>query len=147
MPFFCQWLKNGHVSHLWPWDLKGSLWVDFWEGCQVKNIFFQCLFTFERHRDRDRDRERQTVSRGGAEREGDSEFKADSRLWAVSTEPNTGLKLTNCEIMIWAEVGCLTDWATPDAQVLKRDPWRSKEFLSTSGLVPMMGFKTCCPKI
>ena len=47
-----------------------------------------------------RDRERQSVSRGGAERgAGDTESEAGSRLGAVSTEPDTGLKLTNCEIM------------------------------------------------
>ena len=39
------------------------------------------------------------MSGGGAEREGDTESEADSGLWAVSTEPNVGLKLTNCEIM------------------------------------------------
>ena len=43
---------------------------------------------------------------------GDIESKAGSRLWAVSTEPDTGLELTDCEIMTWAEVGRLTDWAT-----------------------------------
>ena len=47
-----------------------------------------------------------------AEREGDAEFEAGSRLWAVSTESNVGLELTNHEIMTWAEVGHLTDWAT-----------------------------------
>ena len=49
---------------------------------------------------------------GGPEREGDTESEAGSRLWAVSTEPNVGLKLTNREIMTWAEVGRLNDWAT-----------------------------------
>ena len=44
-------------------------------------------------------RERRRVSRGAAEREGDTESKAGCRLWAVSTEPNAGLELTNCEIM------------------------------------------------
>ena len=39
------------------------------------------------------------MSRGGAEREGDIESEAGSRLWAVSTEPDAGLKLTDCEIM------------------------------------------------
>ena len=52
------------------------------------------------------------VSGGGAEREGDTESKTGSRLWAVSTEPDTGLELMNREIMTWAEVGRLTDWAT-----------------------------------
>ena len=48
----------------------------------------------------------------GAEREGDTESEAGSRLRAVSTEPDAGLELTNGEIMTWAEVGWLTDWAT-----------------------------------
>ena len=59
-----------------------------------------------------RERERQTVSRGGAEREGDTESEAGSRLWPVSTEPDAGLKLTNWEITTQAEVGRLTDWTT-----------------------------------
>ena len=33
-------------------------------------------------------------------------------LWAVSTEPDAGLELTDREIMTWAEVGRLTDQAT-----------------------------------
>ena len=61
-------------------------------------------FIFERQRD--------SMSGGGAEREGDTESKAGSRLRAVSTEPDAGLELTACEIMTWAEVGRLTDWAT-----------------------------------
>ena len=36
---------------------------------------------------------------GGAEREGDPESEAGSRLRAVSSEPDAGLELTNCEIM------------------------------------------------
>ena len=56
--------------------------------------------------------ERQSVSRGGAERKGDTESKVGSRLWAVSTEPDARLELTNGEIMTWTEVKCLTDWAT-----------------------------------
>ena len=39
------------------------------------------------------------MSGGGAEREGDTESKAGSRLQAVSTEPDVGLELTNREIM------------------------------------------------
>ena len=35
------------------------------------------------------------MSRGGAEREGDPESKAGTRLQAVTTEPHVGLKLTN----------------------------------------------------
>ena len=35
---------------------------------------------------------------GGAQREGDTESEAGSRLRAVRTEPGTGLELTNREI-------------------------------------------------
>ena len=49
---------------------------------------------------------------GGSEREGDTESETGSRLWAVSTEPDAGLELTDREIMTWAKVGRLTDWAT-----------------------------------
>ena len=52
------------------------------------------------------------MNRGGAEREGDTESETGSRLWAVSTEPDVGLELTDREIMTWAEVGRLTDQAT-----------------------------------
>ena len=51
------------------------------------------MFIFER------ERKRQSESVGGAERDRDTECKADSRLQAVSTEPDTGLELTNCKIM------------------------------------------------
>ena len=46
---------------------------------------------------------------GGAEREGDTESEAGSRLPAVSTEPDAGLEPTNREIMTSAEVRGLTD--------------------------------------
>ena len=52
------------------------------------------------------------MSRGGAEREGDTESEAGSRLRAVSTEPDAGLELTDREIMTCAEVGRPTDRAT-----------------------------------
>ena len=48
----------------------------------------------------------------GAEREGDTESEAGSRLWAISPEPDAGLELTDREIVTWAEVGRLTNWAT-----------------------------------
>ena len=48
----------------------------------------------------------------GREKERVTESEAGSRLWAVSTEPDAGLEPTNREIMTWAEVGRLTDWAT-----------------------------------
>ena len=49
---------------------------------------------------------------GEGHREGDTESETGSRLQAVSTEPDVGLELTDREIMTWAEVGRLTDWAT-----------------------------------
>ena len=39
------------------------------------------------------------MSRGGTEKEGDTEAEAGSRLRAVSTEPDAGLKLANREIV------------------------------------------------
>ena len=58
--------------------------------------FFKCLFIVERQRG---GWERESASRGGAEREGDTESEAGSRLCAVSTKSNMELKPTNCEIM------------------------------------------------
>ena len=55
-------------------------------------IFFNVFYLFLRKR------ERQGVSRGGKERERDTESEAGSRLRAVSTEPDTGLELVNHEI-------------------------------------------------
>ena len=51
------------------------------------------------------------MSGGGAEREGDTESPAGSRLRAVSTEPEAGaggLEITNREIMIRAKVRYVT---------------------------------------
>ena len=53
------------------------------------------MFIFER----DRDRERQNASKGGVKRKGDTESEAGCRFPTVSTEPNTGVELTNHEIM------------------------------------------------
>ena len=39
------------------------------------------------------------MSRGGTERQGDTEYEAGSRLPAVSTEPDVGLELRNHEVM------------------------------------------------
>ena len=61
------------------------------------------------------------MSGGGAEREGDTESEAGSRLPAISTEPDAGLELKmdceDCEIMTWAKVGRLTDRATQVPQM------------------------------
>ena len=40
-----------------------------------------------------------SASGGGADREGDTESEAGSRLRVVSTEPDVGLELRNYEIM------------------------------------------------
>ena len=58
------------------------------------------------------ERERAQVGLEQRQRGGDTESKAGSRLWTISTESDAGLKLTNHEIMTWAEVVSLTDWAT-----------------------------------
>ena len=63
------------------------------------------LFIFETKRDR-------AWAGRGAVRERDTESEAGSRLWAASTEPDVGLELTDREIVTWAEVKRLTDWAT-----------------------------------
>ena len=59
-------------------------------------------------------RQRETEHEQGRvrERETHTESETGSGLWAVSTEPDSGLELTDREIMTWAEVGRLTDWAT-----------------------------------
>ena len=69
------------------------------EDC-LKKIFFN-VYVFLR--------ERQRLSRGGAEREGDTGLEAGSRLWPVSTEPDAGFKFMSCEIMTWPELRGLTD--------------------------------------
>ena len=53
--------------------------------------------------------DRESIRRGGAEREGDTESKASFRLPPVSTESDTGLEPTKHGIMTWAKVGYLTD--------------------------------------
>ena len=50
------------------------------------------LFIFETGRE-------QSVSGGGAEREGDTESEAGSGLRAVGTEPDAGPEPVNCKIM------------------------------------------------
>ena len=53
------------------------------------------------------------------QREGGTGSEAGSRLQAVSTEPNMGLELTDCETMTRAEVGRSTDSATQGPLVLQ----------------------------
>ena len=58
-----------------------------------------------------RERNRAQAGEGQKERETQNP-EAGSSLWAVSTEPNTGLEPMNHEIMTWAKVRRLADWAT-----------------------------------
>ena len=60
--------------------------------------------------------EREPKQGRGREREGGKESEAGSKLWAVSTEPDVGLELESHEIVTWANVGHLTDWAAQDPQ-------------------------------
>ena len=59
------------------------------------------------------ERERQTECKWARGRE-----RGRHRIWSrlqdlsCHTEPDAGLELMNCEIMTWAEVGRLTNWAT-----------------------------------
>ena len=78
------------------------------------------------------DRERQSMSGGGAEREGDTESEAGSGLWAVRTEPDAGLEPTDREIMTWAEAGRLTDWATQAPLIITdfKSLWRPIEIIN-----------------
>ena len=70
------------------------------------------MFIYFWDRERKRKRETAQVGEGQIEREEDTEPEAGSRLQAVSTEPDVGLELTNYEIMTWAKVRHLTNWAT-----------------------------------
>ena len=75
------------------WYLSQETLKDFKQENDMINLHpsFFLMFIFER--------QRKSASRGAAEREGDTESEAGSRLSAVSTEPDTGLKPTNREIM------------------------------------------------
>ena len=70
----------------------------------LKLLFFLTFIHFLRETERECDQEK--------DREGDTESEAGSRHWAVSTEPDVGLKLTIGGIMTWAKVGSSADWAT-----------------------------------
>ena len=94
------WGSNPWAMRLWP-ELKLDIYQLSHPGTPN---FFYCLFL--------REKERQSASRREERTEGDTESEAGSRIWAVSTEPDAGLELTDREIMTWAEVWRLTDWAT-----------------------------------
>ena len=60
------------------------------------HFFFKCLFLRERESESESAREREREQEQGRGRERERESQADS---AVSTEPDVGLELTNCEIV------------------------------------------------
>ena len=72
-----------------------TIWIYYLDRNWIYNFYFYFfnVYSFLRYR------ERQSMSGGGAEKEGDTESKTGSRLWAVSTEPDVRLQLTDCEIM------------------------------------------------
>ena len=70
----------------------------------IKKNFFNVYF-WEKDRDRVWVGKGQTAGR-------DTESKSGSRLQAIRTEPDLGFELTKYEIVTWAEVWRLTDWAT-----------------------------------
>ena len=49
---------------------------------------------------------------GEGQRERETQNPKQAPGSELSAEPDTGLELTDREIMTWAEVGLLTDWAT-----------------------------------
>ena len=69
----------------------------------IKQVYYYYFFMFIHLRVRESKQGRSNV-RG--------EQRIWSRLWADSREPNAGLKLTNYEIMTWAEVRSLTNVTT-----------------------------------
>ena len=87
-----------------PWRQEAETFGRFNNSGFFFFFFLNVYFIFETGRD--------SMNGGGSEREGDTESETGSRLWAVSAEPNAGLELTDLEIITWAEVRCLTDWAT-----------------------------------
>ena len=110
------------------------MYTPWLEWIRIRSLFL--MFIFEREHEQGR----------GREREGDTESAAGSGLWAVCTEPDRGLKPTNREIVTWAEVRRLADWATqaPHRSLLICYPCvqfelsRSSAFLALSGFQPLV---------
>ena len=56
------------------------------------------------------------MGEGQRERETQNRKQAPGSEPSISPEPDAGLELTVCEIVTWAEVRLLTDWATQAPQ-------------------------------
>ena len=88
------------------WNFRGINWLI--HPCQKIQLLFLNVYLFERERERGRERERERQhARVGRGRERGQRIL--SELCADRSELDSGLELTNHEIMTWAEVGCLTD--------------------------------------
>ena len=98
-PWFHYWEAGAHQN-------KDNAW-----GCWTSSVIF-LMFIYLFLRGRETETEYEQGQGKGREKGRNTELKVGSRLHAVSTETDVGLEFMNCEIMTWAEVGCLTDWAT-----------------------------------
>ena len=67
-----------------------------------KSLKFFLMFIY--FWEREWERERESMSRGRAERDWDTESKAGFRFWAVSTEPNVGLEPMRRVVRSWPEL-------------------------------------------
>ena len=94
------------TSNVWEFQFLPSFVNTCYYLCFCFFNFFKCLFIFERQGEAEGKQGR------GREREGDTESEAGSRFWAITTEPDAGLELMNCDSITWPEVRCSTDWAT-----------------------------------
>ena len=74
-------------------------------------FFFFYIYFWETEWDKAR------VGEGQREEETQNPKQAPGSEQEVSTERDAGLEPTNCEIMTWAEVWRLTDWATQVPQI------------------------------
>ena len=99
VPFraFCEFERGGCSSSTY-WIIDALKYLP----CLFVSMYLLCLFIFETEHKLERGRDRNTHT----------ESEAGSRLRAVSTEPNARLESTNREIMTWAKVRHLTNWAT-----------------------------------
>ena len=84
------------------------LWAAYSHSYWREMIFFFLMFMY--YFERERERERESARKWGRGRERGRK-RIPSRFCAVSTETDLGLEPTNHEIMTWAKVGCLIDWA------------------------------------
>ena len=119
-PFSGSWIFPSHkfdiVSVEWEKSLQKFFTISnvlALQNCFIYLFFKTFIHFFES--------QRVSEQRRGIERHTHTESEADSKLWAVSIEPDVGLEPTNCEIMNWGQVSRLTDWATQAS-------WPCKQF-------------------